>query len=304
MNDVTTDPIFTNVLNENSYETRKSLFKLIEKELGGKLICYIENIEHPLAGISPHDTIHFEDLLRTTGDSKKGFLLLNSSGGNGNVAEKLLSMCRKRFTENFTVIVPNFAKSAATMICLGADEIMMGYLAELGPIDPQISSSPGQPFVPARSFIDGLNLVRKNVTKNGDPPSMYLSMLQKVRPELISICESAIADAKQFAENWLSNHMLKDDKKHAKKVAEWLSDGKTYKTHGKVIDCVEAKTKLKLNAKPINPDTELWYWIWELYVRSTLYMKQGGPSVAKLFESDAVSLTSSISIPQPNQKNL
>lgn len=297
MNDVTKDPILTNILNENSHQTRQKIIKAIQEKLGGKLICYIENQEHPISFITAHDTTHFEDLLRSAGDSKKGFLLLNSAGGNANAAEKLLAMCRKRFTDGFTIIVPNFAKSAATMMCLGADKIMMGYLAELGPIDPQISTAPGTPSIPARSFIDGLELVRKNV-REGDPPAMYLSMLQKIRPEIISICEAAIEDAKKFAESWLSQYMLKDDKQQAKSVAEWLSDGKTYKSHGKVIDYVEAKNVLKLNAEPISPDSELWYLIWELYVRSFIFMKQSGPFTAKLFESEKVSLMMSIDIPQ------
>ncbi len=255
--------------------SRKKLIQLIEKKLGGKLISYIENPEHPFSGIGLHDTTYFEEMLRSVGDSKKGILIVNSNGGNGNAAEKLLIMCRKRFTENFTIIIPNFAKSAATMMCLGADKIMMGYLAELGPIDPQISLNRSEPPIPARSFIDGLEFVRKNV-REGDPPNMYLSMLQQVRPELISICQSAIDDAKCFASTWLSRYMLKDDEKQAKQVATWLSDGKTYKSHGKVIDYTEAKNVLKLNVEPINPDSELWYWIWELYLRSSLFLKNRG----------------------------
>ena len=293
--DITKDPIFTNILNENDHNTRKALIKLIEDSVGGKIICYLENSEHPFAHISNHDVIQFEDLLRSVGDSKNGFLILNSSGGSSNAAEKLLSMCRERFTESFTIIVPNFAKSAATMMCLGADKIMMGYLAELGPIDPQISL-PGNPALPARSFIDGLEIVRGKI-RDGDPPNMYLSMLQKVRPEILSMCNSAIEDAKCFAESWLSKYMLKDDKGHAAKVAEWLSDGKTYKSHGKVIDCHEAKDTLKLNAEQIDATSELWYWVWELYVRSIVSMKQQGQHTAKMFESFDVSLTTTIPIP-------
>src|SRR2546425_8627410 len=96
--DVTKDPIFTNVLNENNHPVRKNLIKLIEGKLECKVICYIENQEHPFSGISGFDTIHFEEILRSVGDSKKGCLIINSSGGNGNAAEKLLMMCRKRFT--------------------------------------------------------------------------------------------------------------------------------------------------------------------------------------------------------------
>lgn len=295
MNNITKDPIFTNILNENDHATRKSLIKLIEDNLGGKVICYFENPEHPFASISSHDVIQFEDLLRSAGDSENGFLILNSSGGSGNAAEKLLSMCRERFN-NFVIVVPNFAKSAATMMCLGADKILMGYLAELGPIDPQITL-PGSSTIPARSFIDGLEMVRSNI-KSGDPPNMYLSMLQKVRPEIISMCTSAIADAECFAKNWLSKYMLKSDPDHAAKVAGWLSDGQTYKSHGKVIDYHEAKDTLKLDAEPIDSKSELWYWIWELYVRSIVSMKTQGPNTAKMFESFTVSLTTTIPLPK------
>jgi len=63
--------------------------------------------------------------------------MINSPGGNADVAEKMIRMCRQRF-QTFNIIVPDYAKSAATMIALGSDKIMMGYLAELGPIDPQL----------------------------------------------------------------------------------------------------------------------------------------------------------------------
>lgn len=228
---------------------------------------------------------------------KNGFLILNSRGGDGNAAEKLLSMCKKRFSKNFTIIVPNFAKSAATMMCLGSDKIMMGYSAELGPIDPQINDGNNQ-FVPARSFIDGLEMVRDNV-KNGDPPEMYLSMLQQVQPQLIAICKSAIKNAEEFAKDWLSKGMLKNDTAHAEKVASWLSDGQTYKSHGKVIDHLEAKNKLKLNVELIDPNSELWYLIWELYVRSEHELAQSTAiGAAKLYESEFASLRMSIGLPK------
>ena len=62
-----------------------------------------------------------------------------------------------------------------------------------------------------------------------------------------------------FAASWLLKYMLKNGNKQAEQVAAWLSDGQTYKSYGKVIDYVEAKNVLKLNAEPINPDSELWY---------------------------------------------
>jgi ClpP class serine protease len=59
------------------------------------------------------------------------------------------SRCRR-----LVVVVPDQAKSAATLIALGADEILMGPASDLGPIDPQIElpSRPGF-LIPAKDII-------------------------------------------------------------------------------------------------------------------------------------------------------
>lgn len=218
--------------------------------------------------------------------------MINSPGGDANAAEKLLTMCRQRFTKSFTVIVPNYAKSAATMIALGSDKIMMGYLAELGPIDPQLRTAPFPgPGIPARSFIDGLELIRRNVTQKGDPIEMYFPMLRQISPQIVARCQSAIEGSRKFAEKWLKQYMLKKDPKQARKVARWLSEGKKYKSHGKVIDFKEAHDVLKLNAERIDPDSDLWTDVWELYCRSIAFLQQRQrQGAAKLFESESVSL--------------
>jgi ClpP class serine protease len=290
-------PIFRDVIDENSATVRQNLIKKIQEKLNTKLIVYTANPNHPVPGIMIHDVPLFEDLLRSVADSPRGCLMLNSPGGDANAAEKLLMMCRERFREEFDVIVPDYAKSAATMIALGSDKIMMGYLAELGPIDPQLQTSPipGGEVVPARSFIDGLDMIRTKVKSDGDPVQMYLPMLSQIRPEVLAICQRAIDDAKTFAEKWLKKCMLRNDPRQAEAVAGMLSTGDAYKSHGKVIDFNEAKNVLKLNAEKIDERSGLWSDIWELYCRSLqqLHRTRGA---AKLFESESVSLNMSVEI--------
>lgn len=244
-----------------------------------------------------HDVPLLEDLLRSLAGSLKGCLMINSPGGDANAAEKFLLMCRQRFTEEFNVIVPDYAKSAATMVALGSDKIMMGYLAELGPIDPQLQTSPipGGEVIPARSFIDGLDMIRKKVKEDHDPVQMYLPMLSQIRPEVLAICQRAIDDARTFAEKWLKQYMLRKDPKQAEIVAEMLSTGAAYKSHGKVIDWNEAKNVLKLNVEKIPETSELWSDIWELYCRSVHQLRQSSMA-AKLFESESGSLTLNIQV--------
>ncbi len=300
---MSSDATFQKIITSNDFQyRRKPLIQNLERLLNAKVITYIASLYHPVPMIMNQDIPLFEDLLRSTGGAEAGYLIINSPGGDGNVAEKMITMCRQRFTKSFKVIVPNFAKSAATMIALGSDQILMGYLAELGPIDPQL----GNPFtgglIPARSFIDGLEMIRRNIKEKGDPVQMYLPMLSQIRPEIIAQCQSTIDGSREFAQKWLKECMLKDKPEQAQQVAKWLSEGEKYKSHGKVIDYAEAHDVLKLNVEKIPQDSELWSNIWELYCSSVLFLQQ--QQSAKLFESENVSLQMHIQLqvmPQPPQ---
>lgn len=211
----------------------------------------------------------------------------------------MLMMCRQRFTKTFNVIIPDYAKSAATMLALGSDKMLMGYLAELGPIDPQIRTTTG-PTIPARSLIDGLELIRDKIKNKKDPVQMYIPMLYQIRPEIVVNAQNAIDHSEEFAKKWLKKYMLKGNKTQADKVAEWLSGGKKYKSHGKVIDFTEAKKVLKLNVDRIDPASALWSDIWELYCRSIAFLQKGQKvGAAKLYESASVSFTLNLQIMRP-----
>lgn len=295
------DATFQKMISTNDFQLhRKPLIQKLQESLKAKVITYVASLYHPVPMIMPQDIPLFEDLLRSTAGAEEGYLIINSPGGDGNVAEKMITMCRQRFTKSFKVIVPNFAKSAATMIALGSDQIKMGYLAELGPIDPQLGNPFAGGLIPARSFIDGLEMIRRNI-KSGDPVQMYLPMLSQIRPEIIAQCQSAIDGSSEFAEKWLKQCMLKDKPDQAKKVAEWLSQGVKYKSHGKVIDYAEAHDVLQLNVEKIDQNSEIWNNIWELYCRSVLFLQQT-PHAAKLFESETVSLVMHIQVMQTIQQ--
>ena len=71
-------------------------------------------------------------------------LMINSPGGDPLAAERIVNICRKHSAKDqYVAIVPKMAKSAATVICMGSREILMGETSELGPIDPQVVMSIG-----------------------------------------------------------------------------------------------------------------------------------------------------------------
>jgi ClpP class serine protease len=87
------------------------------------------------------DVPSLQSILNSVAGANQINLLIHSPGGDGTIAEKIVEMCRSYLSganQKLRVIVPNLAKSAATILALGADDILMGHVSELGPIDPQI----------------------------------------------------------------------------------------------------------------------------------------------------------------------
>jgi len=64
-------------------------------------------------------------------------IIIHSPGGLTEAVESIVDQLRRKFSD-IRFMVPNFAKSAATMMVMVGDEILMDPDAELGPIDPQM----------------------------------------------------------------------------------------------------------------------------------------------------------------------
>lgn len=69
-------------------------------------------------------------------------VLLKSQGGLATDTYKLI-LALRTYADDIEVLVPDYAKSAATFFCLGADTIYMGWAGELGPLDPQVIDRTG-----------------------------------------------------------------------------------------------------------------------------------------------------------------
>jgi len=64
-------------------------------------------------------------------------LVIDSPGGIGKCGYQLANLLR-RHCDGFVAVVPRSAKSAATLLTLGAKQIILGKYAELGPLDVQL----------------------------------------------------------------------------------------------------------------------------------------------------------------------
>lgn len=64
-------------------------------------------------------------------------VIIQTPGGDIDAAYKLTKLLRNS-SERINMIVPLYAKSAGTLVCIAGDTIIMTTLAELGPLDTQI----------------------------------------------------------------------------------------------------------------------------------------------------------------------
>ena len=87
----------------------------------------------------PLDMTHLLRLRTAFGDRQfeEVDLVIDSGGGDVNVAYQMVELIRLHAKRLFAC-VPVYAKSAATLLCLGADGLFLDKLAELGPLDAQV----------------------------------------------------------------------------------------------------------------------------------------------------------------------
>lgn len=268
---------------------RQEAIRRIEKLTGRSLLVYESSPWKRGAEINVGDIQPFGDLLQRIPSGAKVDLMLNSLGGDIDAAEKVIYMCRKVASE-FRVVVPEHAKSAATLIALASDRVLMGFASELGPIDAQLAGpGPGGAVfqTSARSFLDKFDEIKKEVERTGQLSPAYYPLLEGLNLGFIRMCETLMERSEKFARKWLSKHMLKGDAAKAAKIAKKLCDVKKWLTHGMVIDADEAE-RLGIKVERIERDNPLWQEVWYLHCCYGVVFRS--TNIAKVFESPIVSL--------------
>lgn len=112
------------------------------QEHPAELVDFVDKRGRPcvfLVLLEPLAPNHLSELQLALGDHHFDDLdiVIQSSGGNIHTAYQIVELLRLH-AKQLIACVPLYAKSAATLLCLGADEIGMDRLAQLGPLDTQV----------------------------------------------------------------------------------------------------------------------------------------------------------------------
>jgi len=254
-----------------------------------ELLEKIESIEPPSrvlsfvcssrAGIDSSDIPVLGDFLEKIEDVQTLNLLIDGPGGDGLAAEKIVNVCRSHCT-NFRVLIPCMAKSAATIIALGADELVMGQYSEIGPIDPQIRIIVDnvQHQISAVSFVLARDLLLKQYdehVKKGKNAGAILQQIAFLNPAFIHHCEQLIGFSRDVTRNFLDKYMFSGVEecerkaKIEKAVGTLLTSIESFRLHGRAIGAQDASTILTV--KVLSKDDPLWKHIWAYYVRVCLF---------------------------------
>jgi ATP-dependent protease ClpP protease subunit len=267
---------------------RKVLYSKIESQLGKdkKLVSFFTTFQWPVQ-LENRDADMMEEVLHNTVHGEKELVLvINCPGGDALAAERMVNVCRSFSKDGkFSVIVPKMAKSAATMVCLGAENIGMSPTSELGPIDPQIKVAEGT-YYAAHEIIESYNdlITKANRTKGNLDP--YLQQLYRFDATQIRWIRSSQDLSKSIAINVLKSGVMKGktDKQIAAKIKPFLLPEFT-KVHGRPI-YADVAQKCGLNVTMYEIDSPLWKDVWELYVRCNYMVETLSTRMVKLVESE------------------
>ena len=209
----------------------------------------------------------FEELLTHYHKSgKKLHVIIDSGGGDADAAYNLASLFRKYASDELVFIVPRWAKSAATLLVCAGDRIDMTPIAELGPIDPQITE-----FNPLERRIERfsplhisstLSLLREEFETGSE--KLAHGLLQRLQfPLTLGSFVKAQEIGEQYVKKLLVSRMLtgEDDcEEVATEIAEELGGG--FADHGYCLKVGEAQS---LGLKAIELEGVELKLVWDIY---------------------------------------
>lgn len=265
---------------------RQAIIKNMQERTGRRLICYVSGIK---CAIDRDDTVPFVDLLHNVPPGEDLDFLLHTGGGDIDAAEKLISMVRNKVGGGvLRIVVPDFAKSAGTLMVLGADYVVMSDTSELGPIDPQVVLADGHGNrIPhsIQCYLDAYDEHTETLKKEpGDVAAQI--MLGKLDPATVKLFQAVKDRARKFAEEQLTRGMFRNGGNWSQAAAELL-DTKRWQSHAQMISWEDAQDpRIGLRVEYLDPKSDEWQEYWQLYCLQRLAVGDR----QKLYESDYASL--------------
>ena len=234
------------------FKRTQNLIAEIASLLGGTLIAYWNN---PKGGVCDNDVVALHEILEKIGRQEILYLFIKSDGGNGQASLRLVNLLRQ-FCERLVALVPLQCASAATMVVLGANEILMGPMAYLTAVDTSlihylspVDRDNDRVSVSLDELTRVIRLWRAEQADAKENP--YKALFQHVHPLVIGAVDRAESLSLMLCKELLSYHIL--DAAAAEQIANTLNS--KYPSHSYPILFEEARViglKVVRMSSPIN----------------------------------------------------
>jgi len=277
------DSPFSSMQAERSqdHRTRVLLYKRLARELGRPVVAIFTSYRYPVM-LDDSDANMLESVLQEIDLASGLCLVMSSPGGSGVAAERIINMCRAYSgTGEYWAFVPSKAKSAATMLCMGASKITMGPSSELGPIDPQWGPTDNNIWLSLANVVSTYDQLFERAVRTDGNIEPYLQQLANYDEREIAEFRAAVLLADDIAARALSTGMMKgtDVGEIRKKIDVFCSPDRTM-SHGRPIYEAEA-ARCGLNIERADVASAVWKTAYELQIRLDAYVST---SAAKAIE--------------------
>lgn len=236
--------------------TMRELLINLEAVLNADVFVYYGEM---LSGVENETKRLIEELAHDIDKHEALYVILTTPGGSLTPVQRMVDIFR-HFYKEVNFIIPDYAYSAGTILCMSGDNILMNYYSVLGPIDPQVQNKDGN-LVAALGYLDKINELLQKAKDNKLTQAEFLILKDFDLAELRSY-EQAKELAVDLLKKWLTKYKFKDWTKHsngtevtveqkqtrAVEIANLLSDNNKWKSHGRPIniDVIQQELHLKI----------------------------------------------------------
>jgi hypothetical protein len=252
------------------FTERRAILQQIEEARGSHVVSFITSLRPGVPGMIADDSVRifFDQLeLLPSRPVEKLDIFLCSNGGESTVPWRLVALFRE-YADAFNVLIPYRAYSAATLLALGADEIVMTPFAELGPIDPSVSNefNPKDSATQQRMAISVedvsayVNFIKLTVgiTHEDELIRAIEILANNVHPLALGNVDRFLSQSRMIARKILRTHMPEAEEHTIAEIVENMAS-KLY-FHGHPINRREAKNDLRLKVVNAPPTVEAAMW--------------------------------------------
>ena len=278
-----------------SIERRRELIAAIEDARQTRVVTYVLGDRGEARTGIAGDAVRriYDHLLRFDSSENSPLdLFIVSDGGDIEVPWRIVSMFRE-MAAKFGVLVPFRAMSAATLLAIGADEIVMTPKAELGPIDPSISrtDSSGNPDAVAVedvvAYFTFLN-ERAGLRDQSALAGATTILAEELSPQMLGRVHRVHSHIREVAQKMLETRAERINDRTATTIIDTLAEH-TH-SHGHAIGRREAKA---MGLPVAEPNARIEGLLWDLYTeyeRDFEFLDEIRPTPGHFHEVDHVTI--------------